>query len=107
MTNTSYSSSDNITYKTINSITSEGLISGTYVTAVGCGAGRTRPLTGWYNASAITFTVNFQECNSATSWTGNIDTAGTTIKTLWQLTVSGPPQWNSIYANTDTFKYSP
>ena len=79
----------------------DGLITGTYVSAVGCGAGTVRPLTGWWNNSAMTFTVNWQECNSLTSWTGNYN-AGTTT-TLWLLTVSGPPQWNSINAGTDIF----
>ncbi len=79
----------------------DGLISGTYVTAVGCGAGTPKPLTGWWNNSAMTFTVNWQECNSLTSWTGNYST--NTLTTLWLLTVSGPPQWNSIIAGADTF----
>ncbi len=79
----------------------DGLITGTYVSAVGCGAGTVRPLTGWWNNAAITFTVNWQDCNSLTSWTGNYN-AGT-IATLWLLTVSGPPQWNSIIAGADTF----
>ena len=80
----------------------DGLISGTYVSAVGCGAGKVRPLSGWWNNAAMTFTVNWQECNSLTSWTGNY--AGPrTLTTLWQLTVSGPPQWNSIIAGADTF----
>ncbi len=35
----------------------DGLITGTYVSAVGCGAGTVRPLTGWWNNAAITFTV--------------------------------------------------
>ena len=79
----------------------DGLITGTYVSAVGCGAGTVRPLSGWWNNSAMTFTVNWQECNSLTSWTGNYNARKLT--TLWQLTVSGPPQWNSIVAGADTF----
>ncbi len=79
----------------------DGLITGTYVSAVGCGAGTVRPLTAWWNNSAMTFTVNWQECNSLTSWTGNYN-AGQ-ITTLWLLTVSGPPQWISINAGTDIF----
>ena len=79
----------------------DGLITGTYVSAVGCGAGTVRPLSGWWNNAAMTFTVNWQACNSLTSWTGNYN-AGT-IATLWLLTVSGPPQWNSIVAGADTF----
>ena len=86
---------------TIQSVGTDGLITGTYVTAVGCGAGTVRPLRGWYNKGAITFTVNWQECNSLTSWTGNYN--ANTLTTLWLLTVSGPPQWNSITAGADTF----
>ncbi|MEE8505225.1 MAG: avidin/streptavidin family protein [Kiloniellales bacterium] len=79
----------------------DGLITGTYVTAVGCGAGTVRPLTGWWNKGAMTFTVNWQECNSLTSWTGNY--ASGKIATLWLLALSGPPEWNSINAGADTF----
>lgn len=79
----------------------DGLITGTYVSAVGCGAGTVRPLSGWWNNSAMTFTVNWQECNSLTSWTGNYESG--TLTTLWQLSVSGPPEWNSIVAGADTF----
>ena len=88
---------------TIASVGSDGQITGTYVTAVGCGAGTVRPLTGWYNQGAITFTVNWQGCSSLTSWTGTVGTAGSTIDTLWYLVLSGPPQWNSIVAGTDSF----
>ncbi|MHA1152691.1 MAG: avidin/streptavidin family protein [Alphaproteobacteria bacterium] len=88
---------------TIQTVGSDGLITGTYVTTVGCGAGKVRPLRGWYNGGAITFTVNWQECNSLTSWTGNITSSGVTIATLWQLSVSGPAQWDSIVAGADTF----
>ena len=88
---------------TIQTVGSDGLITGTYVTAVGCGAGTARPLRGWYNNGAITFTVNWQECASLTSWTGNIAPLGVTIATLWQLSVSGPPKWNSIIAGANTF----
>ncbi len=88
---------------TIQSVGVDGLITGTYVTAVGCGAGKVRPLRGWYNKGAVTFTVNWQECNSLTSWTGNVASSVTTIVTLWQLTMSGIPKWNSIIAGADTF----
>ncbi len=82
----------------------DGLITGTYVTAVGCGAGTPKPLSCWWNNCAMTFTVNWQECNSLTAWTGNYNPATTSLATLWLLTVSGPPQWNSIIAGADTFK---
>jgi hypothetical protein len=80
-----------------------GLMTGTFVTAVGCGVGKVRPLTGFYNQLAITFTVNFQECQSATSWSGQMNQASNRIVTLWYLAVSGPPAWNSILAGTDVF----
>ncbi len=80
-----------------------GLMTGTFVTGVGCGVGVVRPLTGFYNQLAITFTVNFQECQSATSWSGQMNPTGNQIVTLWYLAVSGPPAWNSIIAGTDVF----
>ena len=56
---------------TIDSIASNGLMSGTYVTNVGCSAGQPQPMTGWYYAGqtggAMTFSVNWQGCNSVTS----------------------------------------
>ncbi len=87
--------------KMTTSWVADGLITGTYVIAMGCGAGKVRPLRGWLNNAAMTFTVNWQECNSLTSWTGNYH-AGT-LTTLWQLTLSDPPQWNSIITAADTF----
>ena len=72
--------------------------------AVGCGAGTPFPLSGWWNNQAITFTVNWQQCNSLTAWTGHRTSAGgSRIVTLWYLAVAGPPQWNSTVAGTDTF----
>jgi hypothetical protein len=80
-----------------------GLMTGTFVTGVGCGVGVVRPLSGFYNQGAITFTVNFQECQSATSWSGQMNTMGNQIVTLWYLAVSGPPAWNSVMAGSDVF----
>ncbi len=80
-----------------------GLMTGIFATGVGCGVGVQRPMTGFYNQGAMTFTVNFQECNSATSWSGQLSATGTQIMTLWYLASSGTPQWNSIIAGTDTF----
>lgn len=80
-----------------------GLLSGTFVTGVGCGVGTVRPLSGFYNQGAITLTVNFQECNSATAWSGQLSSAGDQIVALWYLAVSGTPAWNSILAGTDVF----
>ncbi len=80
-----------------------GLMTGIFATGVGCGVGVQRPMTGFYNQGAMTFTVNFQECNSATSWSGQLSATGTQIMTLWDLSSSGRPQWNSILSGTDTF----
>lgn len=88
---------------TLRTIEPDGRLSGSYVTAVGCGRGVTRPLTGWFNGGAITFTVDWQECDSLTAWSGNLDQSGQTILTLWHLAQSGPPQWNSIFAGADVF----
>jgi hypothetical protein len=86
-------------------IGSNGAITGTYVSAVGCGAGTAFPLIGWWNNQAMTFTVNWgATCNSLTAWTGHwTSTGGSKIGTLWYLAVGGPPQWNSTVAGTDTF----
>jgi hypothetical protein len=88
----------------INSVDSNtGLMTGTFTTGVGCGVGVQRPMTGFYNQGAMTFTVNFQNCNSGTSWAGQLSATGNQIMTLWYLALSGMPQWNSIIAGTDTF----
>ncbi len=80
-----------------------GLMTGTFETGVGCGVGVVRLLSGFYNQGAITMTVNFQECQSATSWTGQMNSTGTQIVTLWYLAVSGPPAWDSVLAGSDVF----
>ena len=88
---------------TIDSVDSTGFVTGSYVTAAGCGQGVQKPLVGWYNGGAFTFTVDWQECDSLTVWSGNLDSTGQTIPTLWHLVISGTPQWNSTLAGTDTF----
>ena len=61
---------ENNSTMTINSVDpNTGLIAGTFETGVGCGVGTPRPLSGFYNQGAITLTVNFEDCNSATAWT--------------------------------------
>ena len=88
---------------TIASVDSMGYVTGSYVTGAGCGQGVQKPLVGWYNDGAFTFTVNWQECDSLTAWSGNLDSTGQTIPTLRHLVISGTPQWNSTLAGTDTF----
>ncbi|MCG6862229.1 MAG: avidin/streptavidin family protein [Chromatiaceae bacterium] len=83
-------------------VDSKGAISGTYATAVGCGAGVERPMTGFCNGHAVTFSVNWQECSATNAWSGTYDNRE--LKTLWHLVNGEKPAWNSILAGTDTFK---
>lgn len=85
---------------TVN-VNSSGTLSGTYTTAVGCGAGKARALIGYCNGYAVTFSVNWQECASTTAWSGTY--SNQTLTTLWQLVLAQQPAWNSIIAGTDTF----
>lgn len=78
-----------------------GSLSGTYKTAVGCGAGKARPLVGFCNGYAVTFSVNWQECVSTTAWSGTYSNGRLT--TLWQLVLAKQPAWDSIVTGTDTF----
>ncbi len=92
---------------TINTVAANGLMTGTYVTKVGCDAGRPQPMTGWYyggsSGGAITFSVNWQSCNSVTSWSGQYNYSNNSFQTLWYLTAAAAPTWNGITAGTDTF----
>jgi len=92
---------------TINSIAGNGLMTGSYVTKVGCDAGQPQPMTGWYyggnTGGAMTFTVNWQGCNSLTSWSGQYNYSNSQITTLWYLAAASAPAWNGINAGSDTF----
>jgi len=96
---------------TINDIASNGLMTGTYVTNVGCDAGQPQPMTGWYygggTGGAITFSVNWQGCNTVTSWSGQYNYSNGQFQTLWYLTAASAPVWNGITAGTDTFVPKP
>jgi hypothetical protein len=92
---------------TINNIASNGLMSGTYVTNVGCDAGQPQPMTGWYysgqTGGAMTFSVIWQGCNTVTSWSGQYNYSNSNIQTLWYLAAASAPAWNGINAGADTF----
>jgi hypothetical protein len=92
---------------TINNVAANGLMTGTYTTNVGCGAGTPQPMTGWYypgsNGGAIAFSVYWNGCNSVTSWSGQYNYANSQFQTLWYLTLAAAPAWNGINAGTDTF----
>jgi hypothetical protein len=83
----------------------DGMLTGTFTTAVGCGAGRPRRVIGTTNGYAIAFVVNFEECGSVTAWNGVIVPGDAPqLKTLWHLTRGkNPPAWDSTLAGTDVF----
>ena len=83
-------------------VDTKGAFSGTYSTAVGCGAGIERPMTGFCNGYAVTFSVNWQECGATNAWSGTYDNGE--LKTLWHLVKAEKPAWSSILAGTNTFK---
>ncbi len=60
------------------------------------------PLLGWTNGTLVTFAVNWERCNSLTSWIGNYNRAEDTIIAPWTLiyrTYSGVDQDEDV----DTF----
>lgn len=83
-------------------ISDKGTVSGTYNTALGCGVGTSRPLKGFKNGTAITFTVSFEECGSITSWVGHIQDNGD-ISTIWTL-ARGNEGWDAKLTGTSIFK---
>ncbi|MCP4341076.1 MAG: hypothetical protein GY799_19855 [Desulfobulbaceae bacterium] len=86
---------------TVN-IDTSGAITGTYSSAVGCGAGKPRPMAGFCNGYAVTFSVSWQECGATTAWNGTYGDG--TITTLWQFVSAKKPSWDSIMAGSNTFK---
>jgi hypothetical protein len=91
----------------ITTVTPSGLINGTFTTRVGCGAGKAQPLTGWYYAGpdggAVTFSVNWEGCDSVTSWSGQYSEATGQFQALWHLAVASAPVWNGIVAGSNFF----
>jgi hypothetical protein len=92
---------------TINSVGANGLLTGTYVTAAGCSAGKPQPMTGWFYAgasgSSITFSVYWSGCNSLTSWSGQYNNSDGHFAALWYLTLASATAWNGTNAGSDTF----
>lgn len=93
---------------TIDSVASNGLVTGTYVNkASGYGCQNiSYPVTGWIYGTAITFTTIWQSaiesCNSITAWTGFYNNGK--ISTLWQLAINGSTSTSQILQGKDTFK---
>lgn len=97
-----------------------GALKGTYMSPQGA-AGGTYPLVGWSNLGpadaskkenlrVISFTVNWGEIGSITSWTGTCTAAGSTptLKTVWHLARSnGDFEWDHVLTFPDTFTPAP
>ncbi len=80
-----------------------GQFTDTYVSAVGCEAGTTFPLSGWANGSAMTFSVDWgSNCSSVTAWTGQYVQASDSINTLWYL-ATNDVGWSGLLAGNDQF----
>ncbi len=84
------------------SVTIDGdTVKGEYITSLGCDIGIPKPLVGWINGTAITFTVNFGECQSITSWVGHIRSDGS-ISTIWTLAKANSG-WNQKMTGVSEF----
>ncbi|WP_168192793.1 avidin/streptavidin family protein [Undibacter mobilis] len=96
---------------TVTSLAPSGQLSGTVTTQSGCGAKKAQPMTGWYYAGgtggALTFTVNWEGCNSATAWTAQYSNATGAFRALWHLAMASGPVWNGIVAGANTFILQP
>ena len=92
---------------TINSISSTGLITGSYINrAPGYGCQNIAyPVTGWAYGTAISFNTIWQSalesCNSITAWTGSLYQGK--MSTLWSLTINGSSSTVQIVRGHDTF----
>lgn len=88
-------------------VDADGMVRGTYVTALGCRAGEEQPLVGSCNGTALTFSVNFHGCGSTTAWTATVRQTddGPRIQALWQRAVGeDPPAWDAVTAGSSTFR---
>jgi len=95
----------------ITTVAPNGLLTGTFTTQVGCGAQKAQPVTGWYVAAgaggALTFSVNWEGCNSVTAWSAQYSNATGSFRALWHLAVASGPVWNGIISGAHTFVVQP
>lgn len=95
----------------ITAVGANGQLSGTMTSQAGCGAKKAQPMTGWYYAAgaggALSFTVNWEGCNSVTTWTAQYSNATGAFRALWHLAVASGPVWNGIVAGANTFVPQP
>lgn len=52
---------------------------------------------------ALSFTVNWEGCNSVTAWTAQYSNATGAFRALWHLAIASGPVWNGIVAGAHTF----
>jgi hypothetical protein len=68
-------------------------------------------MTGWYHGAgsggAVTFSVNWNGCNSVTTWAGQYSNATGQFRALWHLAVASVPVWNGIVAGSHFFVPQP
>jgi hypothetical protein len=64
-------------------------------------------VTGWYfpagAGGALTFAVNWEGCNSVTSWSAQYNNATGSFRALWHLAIASAPVWNGIVSGAHTF----
>ncbi len=93
---------------TIEKVGSNGMLSGTFLSQIGCGHGKPQPMTGWFypgkSGGAITFSVIWRDCDSVTAWVGQYNYSSNVFSTLWYLSFAALPAWNGIAAGSDLFK---
>lgn len=98
----------------INSINSQGQLSGSYINKAAGYACKNSPypVNGWVFGTAISFSTKWQNsvesCNSITSWSGfytNVGGQGK-ISTLWQLVINGSTSPSQIIKGQDVFVQS-
>lgn len=78
-----------------------GLISGTYLTKIGCGAGTPHPLTGFCDGYAVVFSIIQPECESITTWSGVFD--HNALDVIWHRVSAERPTGDSIHTGSDKF----
>ncbi len=87
-----------------------GQLSGTYTNNApgSCDVGKPQAMTGWIawgnTGTAISFTVNWQGCNSTTVWTGQLNNQSG-FQGMWLLSLAAPVVWNGVSAGADTFVF--
>lgn len=82
-------------------VSATGSVTGTYKAATGCGAGTSRPLTGFCDGYAVVFSISQPQCESITAWTGSYD--HNSIAVLWHTVSADRPNAGTTHSGADTF----